>query len=95
MSNFSGICSKTSINPFPIYPFPILVSAIYETANPPNIKRTTWTMSVIATAFKPPDKEYASDKIASRIIPFISDNPVSVLIAIDPSHKTAVKFTKI
>ena len=55
----------------------------------------TCTISVIATAFNPPDKEYARDKTAKIIIPFVSDNPVSVFIAIEPNHRTAVKFTKI
>jgi hypothetical protein len=52
-------------------------------------------MSVIATALSPPDNEYARDKTARRIIPLVKDNPVKVLIAIEPSHKTAVKLTKI
>ena len=65
---------------------------MYETAKPPKIKRTTCTISVIATAFKPPDKEYASDRTAKTINPFVSDNPVRVLIANDPSHKTVVKL---
>ena len=52
-------------------------------------------MSVIATAFSPPDKEYARDKVAKIIIPFVSDSPVRVFIAIEPNHRTAVKLTKI
>ena len=50
-------------------PFPILDRAINETANPPNIKRTTWMISVSATAFKPPYKEYAKDNIANKTRP--------------------------
>ena len=33
-------------------------------------------MSVIATALRPPDKEYASDNSANKIRPLIKDNPV-------------------
>ena len=52
-------------------------------------------MSVIATALSPPDNEYARDKRAKSTNPASNDNPVSVFIANEPSHKTAVKLTKI
>ena len=41
MSHFSGNDLYTSINPSVTTPFPIFDKAINETANPPNIKRTT------------------------------------------------------
>ena len=65
-----------------------------DTAKPPNIRRTTWTISVIATALSPPDNEYARDNAAKTINPLDNDNPVSVFIANDPNHKTVVKLIK-
>ena len=70
ISNFSGISFITILNPSKTpEDSEIIFKAINETANPPKIKRTTWTTSVIATAFNPPDKEYAKEKKANIIKP--------------------------
>ena len=49
-------------------------------------------MSVIATAFNPPDSEYARAKTANRMHPYIASRPVNELIARAPSHKTVVRL---
>ena len=69
MSHFSGSDLYTSTKPSVTTPFPIFDKAIKETAKPPNIKRTTWMISVRATAFNPPYNEYAKDSIASNTKP--------------------------
>ena len=70
MSNFSGISLSTTRIPS-ITPLDseIIFNAINDTANPPKISKITCTASVIATAFKPPDNEYAKEKIASKTKP--------------------------
>ena len=49
-------------------------------------------MSVMATAFSPPQSEYAKDRRANSNKPVNRSSPVSEFIANDPSHKTLVRF---
>ena len=51
-------------------------------------------MSVKATAFKPPYREYASESNPSKIIERIRSNPVRLFTALAPSHKIVGRMTK-
>ena len=52
-------------------------------------------MSVIATAFSPPESEYARENNAKKIKPFSTLISVNALMDNEPSHKTLVRFIKI
>ena len=51
-------------------------------------------MSAIATAFNPPESEYAR-KIKLKIKPFSTLISVKALMDNEPNHKTLVRFMKI
>ena len=59
------------------------------------MSNTTCNISVSATAFKPPHKEYESDKRARKTNPKVKSKPVSEFIASEPNHKTLVRFINI
>jgi hypothetical protein len=61
---------------------------------PPATSSETCTMSVSATALRPPYSAYNSANNASAVMAYCSSSPVIALTARAPSQRIEVRFTK-
>ena len=67
---------------------------MYVMMMPPSTSSDTCTMSVSATAFRPPYSAYSSANTASAVIAICRSRPAMAFTASAPSHRIDVRFTK-